>query len=252
MQYDSHHGSAVPHRHGGEFLFVVSHMRSYSSLLCHILGSHPEISGYSEAQQSYFGRRDLDKLTKTVRELTGETALRRYLLDKLLHSSREIASNVLTRHDVRCIFLLRNASDTVASVLNMAHAMRHTGDFSDPALVVAYYAERLAQMEQYGPQVAGRALFIESERLLDDTANLLARLAQWLELAAPLAPEYRTFRYTGRPGHGDTSFHIKAGKVVASDVDRHRDYAPFTIADDVLERANAAYVRCRAALSHLR
>src|SRR5262245_13075611 len=34
-------------------LFVLSHMRSYSSLLSHVLGSHPEIDGYCETHLRY-------------------------------------------------------------------------------------------------------------------------------------------------------------------------------------------------------
>jgi hypothetical protein len=251
MQYDVQYGTAVPHRYAGTFLFVVSHMRSYSSLLCHILGSHPEISGYSEAHQSYFGRNDLDRLARTVRELTGDATLKRFLLDKVLHNHREIAPDILRRPDVRSLFLLRNAADTIASILNMAHTMGHAGRFSDPKQVAVYYAERLARMEEYGSQVIGRALFIESERLLDDTAAVLERLTQWLALNEPLSAEYRTFRYTGVAGHGDPSPSIKAGKVLASDTERHRDYVPIPIAEEVLGHGRAAYARCHAALSPL-
>ena len=95
MQYDVQYGTAAQRRYAGTFLFVVSHMRSYSSLLCHILGSHPEISGYSETHQSYLGRNDLDRLAKTVREHTGETALNRILLDKVLHNHADIESGIL-------------------------------------------------------------------------------------------------------------------------------------------------------------
>jgi len=252
MHYDFQYGTAAPHRYAGTFLFVVSHMRSYSSLLCHILGSHPEISGYSEALQSYFRRNDLDRLARTVRERTGDATLKRLLLDKMLHLHWKIAPGILRRDDVRCIFLLRNAPDTMASILNLSRARRETGPYTVPSMVALYYARRLAQMEQFGSQVAGRALFVESERLLDDTDALLARIAQWLDLSEPLSAEYRTFRYTGVAGHGDPSPHIKAGKVLANTVDRHRDYAPIAISGDVLERGNAAYTRCRAALSHLR
>ncbi|HET7098053.1 MAG TPA: sulfotransferase [Casimicrobiaceae bacterium] len=252
MHYDVRYGTATPHRYDGAFLFVVSHMRSYSSLLCHILGSHPEISGYSEAHQSYFGRNDLDRLARIVRENTGEATLGRLLLDKVLHNGREIAADILRRPDVRCVFLLRKPRDAMASIVNMAHKLRHTGDFSDPARVVVYYADRLARMEQYGAQVAGRGFFVESERLLDETTVVLARLEQWLGLSEPLSPEYRTYRYTGLPGHGDPSPHIRAGKVIGNDDERHADYVPIAIAADVLERGNAAYEHCRAALVLLR
>jgi hypothetical protein len=252
MQYDLRYGAAVQHRYAGTFLFVVSHMRSYSSLLCHILGSHPEISGYSEAHQSYLGRNDLDRLARTVREHTGEAALNRFVLDKVLHNHAEIGPDVLRRPDVRCVFLLRKAEDTIASILNMARALEHVGRYSDPQQVVVYYAERLAQMARYGSQVGGRALFVESERLLDDTDAVLARLTQWLALGEPLSEHYRTFPYTGMPGHGDPSPHIRAGKVVKSNPERHRDYVSIPIPDDVIARGNAAHAACHAALSHLR
>jgi hypothetical protein len=197
MQYQFQYGAPGSHRHSGTFLFVVGHMRSYSSVLCHILGSHPEISGYAEAHQSYLGRNDLDRLARTVREQTGEVTLKRIVLDKVLHNHREIAPDILRRSDVRCLFLLRNAGDTIASILNMARTLEHTGDFSDPSRVVAYYAERLARIEEYVPYVSGRALFVESERLLDDTsrrtcaAHALARARGAACCRIPDVPPYR-------------------------------------------------------------
>lgn len=252
MQYDAQYGTAVTHRYAGTFLFVISHMRSYSSLLCHILGSHREISGYSEAHQSYFGRNDLDRLARMVRDHTGDATLKRFVLDKVLHNHREIAPDILRRPDVRCLFLLRNAEETIASILAMARTMGHTGPFSDPLQVAGYYAERLARMEEYASQVVGRALFVESERLLDDTAGVLARLTQWLALDEPLSDRYQTFRYTGLPGHGDPSPAIKAGRVLASVAERRGDRAPVAPADEALERGRAVHARCYAALSSLR
>ena len=48
------------------YLFVVGHMRSYSSLLAHILGSHPRIVGYAEMHQKYRNVLDLLELTRKV------------------------------------------------------------------------------------------------------------------------------------------------------------------------------------------
>jgi hypothetical protein len=33
------------------YVLVLSHMRSFSSMLCHVLGSHEEIAGYAEMHQ---------------------------------------------------------------------------------------------------------------------------------------------------------------------------------------------------------
>src|SRR6476469_7240809 len=133
---------AQPARHTGCFLFVVSHMRSFSSLLCHILGSHPEISGYGEAQLSYFSRLDLQRLARKVQQITGNAALGRYVLDKILHNHREIAPRILDRPEIRVLFLLRNAEDTVQSILNMSRSRGHKGKFSDPVHVLDYYVKR--------------------------------------------------------------------------------------------------------------
>jgi len=252
MQYDVQYGTPAPHRHGGTFLFVVSHMRSYSSLLCHILGSHRAISGYSEAHQSYFGRNDLDRLARTVRDHTEDATVKPFVLDKVLHNHREIAPDVLRRADVRCLFLLRNADETMASILDMARTMGHKGAFSDPLQVAAYYEERLARMEDYAPQVAGRAHFVESEELIDATAATLARLSRWLALDEPLSDRYRTFRYTGLPGHGDPSQAIKAGRVITDVAERRAGRVPVPILDEALARGRAAYAHCRAALLPLR
>jgi len=249
MEYSIQYGTAGTHRHTGPFLLVISHMRSFSSLLAHLLGSHPEISGYGEAQQSYIGRNDLDRLARTVRKQTGEATLGRYVFDKILHNRHEIAPTILGREDIRWVFMLRNAEDTIRSVLNMAHSLGHTGAFSDPRQVVNYYTARLSRMEQYGAQLGARALYIDAQRLIGDTGPLLDGLARALSLATPLREEYRIFPLTGAPGHGDPSPNIKAGRVVAIDEERHRDYVPMAIPEDGLLRAITGYQACRDALS---
>ena len=274
VQYE--YGAQVQGRHAGRFLFVVSHMRSFSSLLCHILGSHPEISGYSEAHLSYFGRLDLQRLARKVQQVTGNPMLGRYVLDKILHSHREIAPGILDRPELKVLFLLRNPEDTFQSILNMSRlrgAKRKRDDmglapfdepsmrlmtqgmllnqsgFSDPARVLEYYVERLQQLEGYGARLGGAAHFIESEKLISDTDQVLAGLSRWLELGEPLTTGYRTFRFTGAPGHGDPSPAILSGTVVRDDGDRHRHYIPVPISDDMLRRGIEAHAACRSGLA---
>ena len=252
MQFELRYGSPVSHRYTGAYIFVVSHMRSFSSLLCHILGSHPEISGYGETHRSYLVRTDLDRLARTVREQTGDASLGRFLVDKILHDHVEIAPGILTRPDVRVVFLLRNAQDTLASILNMARTLGHTDRFSDPEQMLGYYVNRLKQMERYGSLLPGNARYIDSERLVDDTDAVLGGLTRWLALDGDLTPEYRTFPHTGVPGHGDPSPNIKAGKVVASADERHRDYVDIPIPEELRRRGDAAFEACRDALSRFR
>jgi hypothetical protein len=248
MQITIQYGATSPHRHTGAFLFVISHMRSFSSLLCHILGSHPEISGYGEAQISYFGRNDLDRLARAVREQNDKPEFGRFVLDKILHNARAIAPGVLARPDVHCVFLLRNAADTMASILNMARSQGHTGLLSDPRQVTEYYVLRVQQMQQYATQT-GRAIFVDADRLIADTDAVLGALSRSLSLATALSPEYQTFKMTGKRGHGDPSPNILTRNVVRSAEERHRDYVSIPIPDDCLARGEAAYAACRDALA---
>ena len=70
---------------------------SFSTLLCHILGSHSEISGYVETHQSYVGTVQLDRLATIVRMATGDRVVRKYILDKILHNQVYIAPSVLSQ-----------------------------------------------------------------------------------------------------------------------------------------------------------
>lgn len=246
---DCHSAEPVRIRHSGSFILVVSHMRSFSSLLCHILGIHPKISGYSEAQQPYRGRIDLDRLARTIRGQIGDAPLGRYVLDKILHNHLEIAPGVLARPDVRCLFLLREPRATMSSTLNMARSLGHVGPLADPARVAGYYAGRLDQIERYSVQPGLDAVFVDAGRLIDDTVAVLAGLSQWLGLGSGLVPEYRTFALTGLAGHGDTSATIRAVRVVHDADERRRGQVEIPLPDDALERASLAYAACRAALS---
>ena len=236
-------------RHDGHpygCIFVVSHMRSFSTLLCHILGSHSEISGYVETHQSYVGTVELDRLATIVRMATGDRVVRKYILDKILHNQVYIAPSVLSRPNVKVLFLVRNAEDTLRSILNLFHG-NDKEPYGDPEQALLYYATRLQRIEEYSVQLGRSALFLEAEKLLDDTPAVLDRLARWLQLGEPLNPSYRTFQYTGVPYYGDTSAHIKTGKVVAAET-RHSTYVAMSIPEDVMRRGKEAYATCRETL----
>jgi hypothetical protein len=236
----------VPSR---RYLFVVSHMRSYSSVLCHILGSHEEINGYAETHQSYHSVADLDQLVNKVGEMTGAPARGRYVLDKILARRLELAPSILARSDIKLLFLLRRAPETLRSLLRMAKAVGHTGRYNEPDSVAQYYASRLEQIEDYARSFGTGAVFLESERLLDATAIVLERVARWLELAKPLATNYRTFRLTGVRGFGDPSPTIMAGRLITDPDERQGTHTTIELPAPALAMAEASYARCREALS---
>jgi hypothetical protein len=49
-------------------IFLLSHMRAYTSLAGHILGSHPQINGYYEMHISYEDASALDRQLEMFRQ----------------------------------------------------------------------------------------------------------------------------------------------------------------------------------------
>ena len=246
MHYDVTYGGQhlAPRARG--YIFVLSHMRSFSSVLCHILGSHREIAGYAEMHQSYDGRSDLHQLARKVQDATDTPIEGRYVLDKMLHGDQYVAPAVLGRPDVKALFLVRNADDTIRSVLNLTHS--YGAAYINPDDARHYYVTRLLELERYSGLIARNALYLDAESLLDDTQTVLDGLSQWLNLSEPLSATYRTFRFTGTKGYGDPSEHIMAGKIIADADDRHRGYVQVPIPETMLQEAREAYRHCREAL----
>jgi hypothetical protein len=223
-------------------LFVLSHMRSYSTLLSHVLGSHPDIDGYCETHMRFRHRIDLLRLRYRVTRLTGEPLHGRYVLDKMLHNYA-LASSIISDPRLRAIFLLRQPADTVRSITAMNE--RFKPEDVDAPSIAGYYEERVERLAELAPRLGNRAAFIEAEALVNRTAEVLTLLTGFLELSRPLEREYRKFPHTGKPGFGDPMGAILKGAIDAPK--DQRTHIP--IPEDILARLAAAYDRCRAVLS---
>lgn len=224
------------------YILLMSHMRSHSSLLAHILGSHPEIDGYSELHLSYLGPTDLRAMTPLIEKATGRRRRGRYALDKVLHNDKVVDASILRRDDVRTIFLLRHPAGTIPSL------MRITDNRVRADQAVGYYLARLEQLDRYSALAGHRAAFVEAERLVADAAVELGRLTRYLGLATPLEPTYERFPLSGVEGHGDFSPNILAGKVLRDDERDPGSVAPAEIPAETMEPALAAYDALRSAM----
>jgi hypothetical protein len=248
VSYTIHYRYGPADGRARRYLLVVSHQRSFSSLLCHILGSHREIDGYAETHLTYTGRIDLRQLESKVSEMTEGPISGRYVLDKILDSEQYLSPDVLARPELSMLFLVRNALDTMKSILNMNLTMHRTPRLSNPQGVLDYYVLRLQQIEDYSDQRRGDTVFVESEQLIGNTDRVLDRLTQWLDLSEPLRSSYRTFKFTGVEGYGDPSSNIKVGRVLRAPAERHRQNVAMTIPPEMLGTGEAAHARCCAAL----
>jgi len=230
-----------------EYLFILSHMRCHTSLLSHILGSHPEVSGHSEMHQGYSGSLDLLKLRCKVSIDNSNTLEGRYVLDKVL-KGYALSDRILAAPATKLIFLLRKPESSLKSIIAMGRSYAGDDWHRDPGKVLAYYITRLDQLEEIAKTRAAAgaspAFFFDSELLLDRTALVLRELTQWLGLATELNPHYRIFETTGRPGWGDPSESIKAARVVKSAGRRDQ----IQLDAHILEQATPHFDRCRNTL----
>ena len=220
-------------------LFVLSHMRSYSSLLSHVLGSHPQIDGYCETHLRYRFSFDLWRLRAKVKRLTGEPLRGRYVLDKILHNY-PVAHGILANPRTRAVFLLREPADVVQSIIHMGTHLDPLEQNTNVGQVTSYYEARLRRLAELAPVLGERAAFLPSEALLTNTDDALAFLRDFLELHQPLERRYRSFAKTGEPGFGDPSPAIRSGEIGAQSSKR----ALVPVPQSLIEQVRAAHIGC--------
>jgi hypothetical protein len=227
------------------YIFILSHMRSYSTLLAHLLGSHREITGYAERSISYRSTLRLYGLRLRL-AWSRELGQARYVLDKVLHDGYAISRRVLQHRKVVPIILVRRPDPTLASIFGLGALAGAQPWYTDPEAVTRYYARRLTRLAEYGSWAADRAILVRSEDLLHESQLVLARLTETLDLQAPLSTSYRLFEHTGKPGYGDPSPRILAGRVIAPRRDR---LLPVAISPAQRWRAQIAYTTCLSRLA---
>ena len=89
-------------------------------MLSHILGSHPQVIGYSELHQSYQKWNEL-LWRRTLAYLERRGGLRdKYLLDKVLHNRYPISPGILGAPNTKCIFVLREPESTLKSIRHLS------------------------------------------------------------------------------------------------------------------------------------
>jgi len=224
-----------------KYLFVVSHMRSRSSVLSHILGNNPEVCGYKELHRSYKGQLSLINMQiELVKDL--KCRLRnRYLLDKILNNFT-ISDYILYRTQPKILFLLREPEETIKSIMNMGFK---TGVdwYKSPLKVTEYYCKRLRNMEQLSYRAGEGHLFIESKDLVENADITLSKITNWLHLDEPLKTTYSTFKDTGVIGFGDPLENIKSGVLKPT-----KSYPNINVPEHLLSKADESFKKCRATL----
>lgn len=215
-------------------LLLLSHMRSGSSLLTHILSSNPTIVGYGETHLSYDSERDFKKLfLKVYRQNRSFNMSHRYILDKILHDQK-LNQTCLHSKNIYAIFLLREPYRTLESLLKLKPHW-------DEENALNYYVGRLSTLEEYAKIINSkeRSLFLTYEQLLEQTDSVFKALKNFLGTRENFSEEYQVLRTTGMRGIGDPSEKIKSGRII-----RNSSHSPTRIPSDLVDRGNHRFDRC--------
>ncbi len=224
-------------------ILVLGHMRSRSTLLCHILGSHPEISGYAETHGSYTGRFSLLRLNYFVHLSTGRQPLKRYVLDKVLNNGHEVSPSFVQAHSIKCIVSIRSPENTIKSLMALRRNKSELLDPTTAAWSTNYYCSRLVKLVELSRDLPETTL-IEAEKLIQEPETTLRLLESRLGLSSPLSTDYQVFPFTGKPVWGDPGERIRTGSLSSVP----SDYGSIEIPPELLERAKETYLDCRQKL----
>ena len=194
-------------------LFVLSHMRSRSSALSHVLGSHPKIVGHGELLRSY---RSWFDLAMSKIELKVEPR-HEYFHDKLLHNYTKLADSQLTSPHNKILFLMRQPIPCAESFTRLYRMEEPNCNRSDEEIhgqFLEYYRHRIPRLVAMANKVGSAARLIESDSLLDETDSVLKRLSQFLGIEPELSSEFQLFADSGTSGHGDTTGGLESGRLL--------------------------------------
>ena len=222
-----------------QYLFVLSHMRSGSSLFSHILNSNPEIIGYGETHINYDSVTNFKDLQfKVYWQLKDISMTHRYILDKILHNHKITDSTILKTSNLSTIFLIREPVGTISSILGIKP---HWSEQK----AVDYYCQRLQCLVNYAQIIdnASHCLMITYEQLLNSSDSVFRQLQQFLKTKQGFSANYQVLRTTGMRGIGDSSENIKAGRIIKPKKPNH-----FSLSETAIAQTKAVFARCKQEL----
>jgi hypothetical protein len=222
-------------------IFLLSHMRAFTSLTGHILGSHPQINGYYEMHLSYEDTSALDRQMEVFLEGDVLKENSRYLFDKLLHNDYAFKPEQLGLADVKILVALLEPERTIRSIVDLFMRKESDDLYASPIEAANYYVARVEALADFSRTAARPYFYFDAELLQRAPERLLAKLSDWLELGSPLSERYQIFSHTGKPRKGDSSERIRSGVIDRTP----KDYSHVAVPEEVLRKAREVYQECR-------
>lgn len=226
-------------------IFLLSHMRAYTSLIGHILGSHREINGYYEMQQSYLSDADLQQQLARYCEQDVIKPGSHFLFDKILHNRHQLNLELASLNQASILLALREPQQSIKSIIHLFRQKPSPQRYVDPAQATDYYLQRLQQLATFCQFNPRRYFYFDASAIHQSSQQTLDTLSRWLQLSSPLQAQYQCFAKTGQARAGDSSEHIKTGEIQ----NRENQYHSIKLAPELIEMAQRQYESCRTIAS---
>ena len=187
-------------------------MRSNSSLIGHLIGSHPEINGYYEIQQDYLTNSDflLQKIKYAMANNVKPNS--RFFFDKLLHNGVNVDCDLMIKRNAIVFISLRDVNATIPSIVKLAKREKWREQSEEYA--TRYLSKRLDDLAHYARQLKGKYAYFDADLLRESSEETLNFIANVVGLETPIPSEYNVQSLTGIGGAGDTSDAIRSGKII--------------------------------------
>ena len=205
------------------YIFIISAMRSGSTLVQHIAGQQDHVLSAGETKIEYVEPGKLEELRQHVfayNAIPGADQSRPgwVFLEKCVHDRYLPEMTPIERPDMRFIFILRRPHASLSSLMELKN-WPYTESLESAAW---YYNERPMQMVRLANQLKRpeNAYFVTYEDFLENTERHLRGLSAFLKMPDPLKQEYRKQKWTAKLSLGDVSSNIKTQQVVANERDQ--------------------------------
>jgi hypothetical protein len=233
----------LPKKH----IFLLSHMRAYTSLFGHIMGSNPAICGYYEMHIGYYSWKSpiRQKLLYFRQEMPKPGFS--YMFDKILHNEHSVSLDVLNGPRSKTIFCLRQPQDVIPSILKLYRNIDPSHEFNSEEFATHYYIQRLAMLETIAESLEQDFFYFDADAIKRRSDECLGSLSEWLQLATPLSDTYTLQQNTSRERYGDSSGTLRAGHIRKE----KSQYGEWPLQAELMQKACSAYSSARSTLLNL-
>jgi hypothetical protein len=225
-------------------LFLLSHMRANTSLIGHLLGDHPEISGYYEMHNGYYSWKSYlrQKLIYSSAHPTEKIAP--IMFDKVLHSGHAVSDEILLSPNSIFLISIRQPTPTVKSAVAQFRKKRPEHEFTEIEAVANYYLERIKQLEAYAMKLKGKYFYYDAESIIDKPSEILSSMSSFLSLKTPINETFSPKTLTGKGTSGDHSGNLLKGQIIKN----KSNYEDIDLSHELSQELTIEYERVRSLL----